>query len=68
MAGSKVAGSKAVRRQPSTGFYVRETKPSGANDRVGSSTVRLPDGKVVRQIDRELFDRAVKAAMSHIKK
>lgn len=48
-----------------TGFIVRNNK-SGAYSTIKSgnsfSSVRMPDGEVVKVVDKDLFDRAVRAA------
>lgn len=54
-----------------TGYYVRDSKSGGfAIERITSAgsastsiaTVHLPNGRTVKSIDRELFERAVQAA------
>jgi hypothetical protein len=54
-----------------TGYYVRDSKTGGfAVERItpngpattSLATVHLPGGKTVKSIDRDLFERAVRAA------
>lgn len=55
----------------STGYYVRDSKsgaftieritPSGSAT-TSLATIQLPSGRTVKSIDRDLFDRAVRAA------
>jgi len=50
-------------RSASMGFVVRRDAKTGAHaDAKPDQVYRLPDGKIVRTVDGDLFERAVKAA------
>lgn len=58
-------------QKANTGYYVRDSKsgaftidrhsPTG-NATTSLATVHLPSGRTVKSIDRDLFDRAIRAA------
>lgn len=63
--------SRAEKQKAGTGYYIRASKSGGFGvERITSSgsastsaaTIHLPDGRIVKSIDRDLFDRAVRAA------
>ncbi|HSV28676.1 MAG TPA: hypothetical protein VLL76_03930 [Candidatus Omnitrophota bacterium] len=56
-------------RTASMGFVVRRDSASGRfTDTVSDKLYRLPDGKIVRTVDGNLFEKAVKAATATQKK
>lgn len=54
-----------MRRYASTGYIVREVDdaPKPSQTATTYTNVRLPDGKLVKVVDRELFNRALRAAV-----
>ena len=59
-----------TKRHNSTGYMIRDKKsnvfPSASRGETFSS-VKLPDGKTMKMVDRSLFDRALTAAVRKMK-
>lgn len=64
--------TNTMKRYGSTGYIVRDIKnrpygvENGYSVTIGTST-HMPDGKVIRTVDRGLFEKAVRAAVTRKK-
>jgi hypothetical protein len=55
-----------MKRHGDTGYIVRDAKPgsfASSRDSSITSSVRMPDGKIVKVVDRQLFNKALRAAV-----